>query len=325
MNNISIEKASQLLKQNDDILILCHRSPDGDTLGSGYGLYYALTSIGKRCRVECSDEITKKFQFITLDYNPQEFEEQFIVAVDIADTQLLGSKTEIYKDKVDLCIDHHPSNTGYSKYTLLEPHSAATTEVIKLVIEAMGVDITESIANCLYLGMCTDTGCFKYSNTSPRTHRFAAELMEKGADYADINRVMFDTKTKAQIAVEKLAMDTLEFFYGDRCAVMVLTNEMMEKSGATSDDTEALASLPRQIEGIEVGVLLKQRLEEGKPEGYKISVRTSLYVDASQLCADFGGGGHKRAGGCFIEGDYEYAKQQMVTRIGNFLQESTQL
>lgn len=298
---INIEQAAAFLRQMEDVVILCHKSPDGDTLGSGYGLMYALQAMDKRVRLQCSDPIPKKFLFLAGESQPQElFTPKFVVAVDVADTKLLGALEEEYGRRVDLCIDHHPSNKNYAQYTLLEDTSAATCEIILEVLQALETEITPQIADCLYTGIATDTGCFKFSNTTARTHLFASALMEAGCNFYEINKAMFETVSQGRLAVQQQALATMTYHFDGQCAVMEISRDMIEKNNATEDDLDGLSALPRQVEGVEVGVTLRQNKER---TGYKISMRTTEKVDASAVCAGFGGGGHKRAAGCTIEGD----------------------
>ncbi len=312
---VSIAEAAALLREQDDILILCHKSPDGDTLGSGYGLLHGLHSLGKRARVECSDLIAERYSYLFPE-EVQDFEPKYVVAVDVADTTLLGDKLSLWADKVDLCLDHHGSNRDYANHLLLEADSAAACEVIYLVLKELGVAITEKIADCIYTGIATDTGCFRYSNTTVRTHRMAAELMELGCHFQKINQLMFETMRRSRLAVEKEALETLEYHFNDRCAMITLTRDMVEGNNATDDELDGLSAIPRQIEGVWVGVTMKQYKNRA---GYKISLRTTEEADASAICSRLGGGGHARAAGCAIDGDWETARTAILKAISEEL------
>lgn len=294
-------QAAEKLLQLDDLLILCHRNPDGDTLGSGFALCRALLNIGKRARVFCQDKIPDKFRYMVPEM--PEFEPKHLISVDVADFALFGDKTEeqiaLY-GPVELAIDHHPSHRPFAQELYLEGNSASCCEIIwELLNEKKDCwKLDRTIADCLYTGVATDTGCFKFSNTSPRTHRIAAELIEMGADYVTINKVMFDTKTFEELKLERLALDRLWMSEDGKIAVMTITKELMEEAGVDETGLDAITSLPRKIEGVEVGITLKQR---GETE-FKVSVRTGETTSASDICAHFGGGGHARAAGCQFEG-----------------------
>ena len=192
---ISIEKCVQSLKEHDNILILTHAHPDGDTLGAGFALCRALLKLGKKARVICADEIPSKFDSVFESFEMPEFEEDYVVAVDVGTPNLLGDLCDKYGSRVDLCIDHHKSNTEYAKELLLDD-AAAACETIFEIIKMLGVEIDKAIADCLFTGITTDTGCFRYASTTARTFAIAAELVSLGADNGTINRVMFETKTK---------------------------------------------------------------------------------------------------------------------------------
>ena len=305
---ITIEQAANTLLMHDNILILTHHFPDGDTLGSGFALCRALLSLGKKARTCVVGELPKKFRYLCEGMQQLEFDEDFICSVDIADENLLGTEKEKYEGRIALCIDHHGSNTLYAKESLVDSTAAATSEIIVKIIRRMGALVTQEIADCIFTGITTDTGCFRYTNTTAQSFRIAAEMVECGAHSAEINRVMFDTKSRARLEIERMVLDSMEFFAQGRCALICITRKMIDESGAENDELEGLASLPRQVEGVFIGITLRER----RDDAYKVSLRTTDGYDASKLCALFGGGGHAAAGGCTIDGPLENAKQKIV-------------
>ena len=295
----------------DSWLILTHQYPDGDTLGSAFALARALRALGKKVRVLNADPIPDKYDFITEGMVWDDFEPTHICAVDVADPRLLGDKLADYADRVELCVDHHASNTRYAQNLFLKDYAAAAMLVCEIV-NRLGVTIDTAIAEALYTGIATDTGCFKYSNTDPLTHRMAAELMDVGIRAAQINRAMFDTKSRARIELERLALAGMRFEWNGRCALMPVTQDMLTKSQAHENDMEGLASIPRAIEGVWVGVTLR----EIAPDRYKISVRTGRHANASDICAGLGGGGHAAAAGCTLSGTLPEVIDQILKAIG---------
>lgn len=309
---IELSEAVNGLKNADDILILCHRNPDGDTLGSGFALLRALKAMGKRVKLSCDDKIPVKFGYLYEGIDSEEFEERFIVSVDVAERKLLGENyAELYGDRVDLSLDHHGTARLFAKKTYCEPDSASACEIIFNVIKALGVEMSKEIASCIYTGMSTDTGCFRYSNVTPRTHRIAAELIEKGADHARINVKMFETKSMNGIMLEKLCLQSLEFYGEGRVAAITVTKKMLESCSCDKSDLDAIKPITRQIEGVEIGLTVKEE-DNGKTG---ISVRTSENYDASLICAEFGGGGHMRAAGCEMKCSPEEAREKLVKFI----------
>ncbi len=312
---INVERCAKILRKQDDILILCHAHPDGDTLGCGYALLRALAKMGKRVKLACDSDIPSKFNYLFDDIESENFEEKYIIAVDVATEDLLGGLKKIYGGRIDLCIDHHGTNTEYAKHLLLNADAAAACEIIFKVIKVLGVSIDKKMADCLYTGLTTDTGCFKYSSTTSNTYRAAAELIDLGADNGVINRAMFETKTRSYAALERLAIEGMEFFLDERVCVITITNEMYEKTGSSETEIEPIPPLTRQIEGVEIGLTIKEK----KDGTCKCSVRTYESVDASKLAGIFGGGGHKQAAACTFHCSCEEAKKELVENCKGFL------
>ena len=285
-----IHNCCMLLGTADDILILCHKSPDGDTIGAAYGLYHALTQLGRRAAVRCSDPLPEKFAYIHGGIEMPEFEPQLIIAVDIAGPGLLGPALEQYADRVDLCIDHHVSNSDYAKLTLLDAQAAAACEVMTSVIRHLGVPLTKPMADALFTG---------------------ADLIDAGADSARITNDLFETVSRKRMTLENRIMDTLEYHFDDRCATIVMSRALLDELGAKVEDLEGIVSIPRRIEGVDVAVAFREN-----PSGtYKISVRTGEKANASAICENFGGGGHVRAAGCNVPGPLEHAKELLLEAV----------
>lgn len=309
---IDVNQCAQLLKDNDNILILTHAHPDGDTLGCGFALCRALMKLGKICAVINSDVIPKKYNYLFDDIAPIRFKPHYVVAVDVATPNLLGELDGQYH--IDLCIDHHGTNTEYADNLLLEDTPAAC-EIMYEVIKALGVEIDSRMAGCLYTGLTTDTGCFRYASTTAKTYRAAADLIELGADNGTINRVMFETKTKTYARLERMALESMEFFENERVAVITVTQDMYKKTGSNEQETEALAPLTRQVEGVEIGITIRE-----KTDGTcKASLRTFETVNAAELARFFGGGGHNQAAACRFDCGVEEAKAQLVEKCGELL------
>ncbi len=308
---IDTATTAAMLSAAENILILTHQYPDGDTIGSAFALCRALRGMGKRARVECADEIPEKYEYMLTDLPTEAFEPTLIVAVDVADEKLLGRLKDCYGGRIDLCIDHHGSNTEYADFLLLRADYAAAAMVVCEVLRAMNVPFDSAIAECIYTGISTDTGCFKYSNADAYTHRMAADMMDIGVRYDMINRTMFDVKSRARVELERLALSGMRFYANGKIAVMPITCDMIARSGAAENDMEGLAPLPRQIEGVWVGVTMREK-QDGE---FKISVRTGNHADASAICKELGGGGHVRAAGCSLTGTLDDAIDTMVQTI----------
>ncbi len=307
---ISFREAVGELKNADNILILTHVNPDGDTLGSGYALLRALRKMGKKVKLINGDKINKKYDYLFSGTEDCDLEPDFIVSVDVAERKLLGERISAeFGDRVNLAIDHHESSRRFAQKTYCESDSASCCEIIYLIIKELGAEIDSDIASCVYTGCSTDTGCFKYSNVTPRTHRIAAELIELGARHSKINEVMFDTKTMNDIMLERMCLESLEIFGGGKVAVISVTKAMLRDSGTDKSALDAIKPLTRQIDGVEIGITVKEE-ENGK---VGVSVRTSENYDASAICAHFGGGGHIRAAGCEFKNKTPVEAKSQVT------------
>ena len=208
-------------------------------------------------------------------------------------------------------MDADGSRSGYAYETLVDAGAAASAELLTTLIPEMGAKITPEIASCLYTGVATDTGCFRFSNTTAETHKAAAALIEAGADVERLNERLFESRSHARVIAERMALESLEFYYDDRCALICLTWDQIQAAGVAGAELEDLTSLPRSIEGVEVGLTLRQQ----KDGSFKISVRTGHDTNACNIARRLGGGGHPRAAGCEISGNPDNAKHAILEEV----------
>lgn len=304
-------ETADFLRQHDNYLIINHCRPDGDAVGSAAALCLGLRQLGKTAVVWKNPETTLRYQpflaGLETDLVP---ENATLVSVDMATEGLLPKNGRAFAGKIVLSIDHHMSNEGYAKMTNVQPQKAACGELLLEILQELG-NITREMADALYLAVSTDTGCFQYSNVTADTLRAAAALKELGADAYPINKVMFGTKSIARLRLEAALTDSAEFYARGLVGVCSLTNDMMDKIGATEDDADDISGFPRGIQGVGIGVMLRE-LRDG---GVKISLRTGEDYDASAICAVLGGGGHKAAAGCTLDSDVETAKRKILEAI----------
>lgn len=310
--SISLNEAAALLRGADDILILSHQFPDGDTLGCAAALCRGLQQLGKRAATACVDEPSAKYAFLFEGLACLSFEPKFVVTVDVATEELLGEPVrEQYAGRVDLSIDHHGSHTPFAKAVFVDSTAAATAEVLYDLFKLLEVKLDLPMAEALFTALSTDTGCFKYPNTTPRTHRMAADLLELGVNAGEINHRMFDTKTRARMEMERMVLETLQFYLDGRCAMIYISREMIESTGAQEDDLDGLSSLPRQPEGVLAGVTIRQK----KNGDFKLSLRTEPPIDAAKICGTFGGGGHANAAGATLSGTLEEIRSKVEQAV----------
>lgn len=305
---MTVNECVELLRANDRFCLLTHTRPDGDTLTSAAALCSALRRAGKKAAMFRNPDITETYAPIVAPYLHTEGERGFVIACDVADVTMLPEK---WTGDIDLAIDHHPKNPGYAKQTLLNGAKASCGEIVMEVIEALCGDLTADEANLLYIAVSTDTGCFSYGNTKADTLRAAAHLVDCGADNGALNKAFFRSYSPARIKLEALLFANLQSFRDAAVNIAVVTLDMMRQAGATEDDCEDLASLPGRVRGNQVSILVRE-LAEGK---CKVSVRTGGSVNAAELCARFGGGGHPMAAGCTLNTDPEIAALLMQAAL----------
>jgi len=298
------------LRDRDAILILSHLRPDGDTLGSGAALCSALRRMGKTAYLFPNPETTARYlPYVAQFFAPASFVPACVVAVDIATPNLFPQG---FSGAVDLCIDHHPSNALYAGDTLLHAEKSACGEAVLDVIELLTGSVTEQEANLLYIAVTTDTGCFRFNNTTANTLRCAAACKDTGADTFAINTALFMTKRLPRLQLEARLTEEMEFYAGGAVAVNTLPNVLLVELGLTEDDVDDISGFSREIAGVEIGVMLR----EG-PEGGKISLRCSPKYDAAAICARLGGGGHRGAAGASVPEGLDAAKKAILQAIAD--------
>lgn len=305
----TVNEAAQWLLARDHFLILTHRRPDGDAVGSALALCLGLRQLGRDAWIWENPQFTPRYADRLAGLTRQDTaQDAVIVAVDLASEGLLPIGGENFAGKTQLCLDHHPSNTGYAAETLVQPECGGCGELIWDVLETMGVDIDRAMAEAIYIAIATDTGCFRFANTTARTLHTAAKAVEHGAQIAPINRVWFEIKTKGRLLLEAKIMERMEFYAGGRVAICCLPQSLVEELRVTEDDLDSISGFPRSIEGVEVGVMIR----DSEPGKAKLSVRTAPGYNASAYCAHLGGGGHQAAAGCAISGKLEDGKQAIL-------------
>ena len=310
---MTVQETAALLRQKDNILILTHRRPDGDTIGCAAGLCAALRQLGKTAFLHPNPDVTEINAVYAQPYwAPADFAPDFVVSVDIAARQLFHPAMEGYLDRVDLAIDHHPSQEFFARETCLEADKAACGEIIFAICRLLG-PVTEEIALPLYAAVATDTGCFSYANTTPNTHTVAAELMACGINAAAVNKRHFRTKSRVRMRLEGELLANMAFFDRDRGAILAIPLSLVEKLGATENDLDDVSALATLAEGVDCGAVLR----ELSPGEWKLSLRTGENgrVNASRACGLLGGGGHAMAAGATLLGNLDQVKAQVLQAI----------
>ena len=303
------EQVAAALSHREPTLILFHARPDGDAVGSAFALRQLLTAMGCSAWCVCADEVPKRLQFLMQglqesalpDAIPQDTAWTRVVSVDTASPAQLGALWETYAGKIDMMIDHHGMGTPYAP-NLIVPDAAACAEILfdlsrELLREGALSYIPSGADMCIYAGLNTDTGSFKYSNVTPKTHRCAAELHRAGVDSAAITQKLYGAKPYLQLKAEGAGIRSLTFYADGKIAVVRFPYALKQELGVADEHLETLVDIARGIEGVEVAVSVRQPNEENV---FRCSTRAGGSVDVSQVCAAFGGGGHVKAAGCTL-------------------------
>ena len=312
---INLLETGNMLLAAQKIVLCCHVSPDGDTLGSALGLARLLEQKGKEVTVFVDDDINKSLSFIPGVDKVQRpeagviVEADLFVVVDASSFDRVGICNEVVKAPVLLNIDHHISNTEFADYLYLDAEAAAAGEIMCDLFEAMGWEYDEAIAVDFYTAITTDCGSFRYSNTTSKTMQRAAKLLDFGVKPNEISD-MLDIRSRKTTELLAKVLPSLTFDYEGKVAHITITNDLYDKE----TQTDSFVSYPRYTEGVEVAVMFKAV----EPEVTRVSMRSSN-VDVASVALSFGGGGHLRAAGCTIYAPVEEAKAQLLAAIGKAL------
>ena len=308
---MNLHEAADLLRRRDNYIIVTHRRPDGDTLGSAAGLCHALRRMGKTAWMFPNGEITATYlPYVEKYLAPENYAGETVVATDVAEPGLFCRG---FAGAVDLWLDHHPTRGEAREPAVVWPHKASCGELILELIGELCGDIDKEEADLLYMAVSTDTGCFVYDNTTAETHRAAAQLLDAGADLPRLNKPLFRFKSLARIMLEGMICSDLRVYRGGQISLAMVTLDMLTRSGATEDDCNDLASLAGQVRGNHVAVTVRE-LSLTPPKS-KVSLRTDGLVDASAVCRRFGGGGHKMASGCELDCPPEETAEKILAAV----------
>ena len=291
-------ETARFLKEHDNFLLVTHRRPDGDTLGSAALLCRGLRQLGKTAYVLYNPEITEKYAGLLAGLTKDAAEDtDTVVTVDVASPNMLGNYFVHLQDKAVLRIDHHSSATSFTPYELVEPKTAACGEIVYGVLKEMGAVLDVAMAEALYTAVSTDTGCFRYANTTAQTLRAAADCLEAGANTFRLNQILFETNSLGRLRLQGWLVENAIFLQDGKIAICALPLSKERELGLTEDDLENISGFPRTIAGVKIAATLRQESEDT----VKMSVRAVPGCDAAAICQKFGGGGHAGAAGASMK------------------------
>lgn len=304
MNLEAIQTIKTTLENYNNYIILPHVMPDGDTIGSSAALAQFLHQAGKKAVVLVEDTVPSNLRMIprTLFVEMDEFvepkEEYVAIAVDSSDMGRLGDRMALLPNRSLLAvIDHHRTNTHFGDINYVDEHASSTGEIVYELAGEFGFQLDNVAATALYIALSTDTGSFRYDNTTSKTMRIASDLMAAGIDAKSINTDLYQNQPLNKVMLLMHALENMRLVAHDRIALVPLTTEMMQTHRAIYEDTDGISEYIRSIQGVEVVALFKE-LGEGK---IKVSMRSKYDFDVSVVSTQYGGGGHKRAAGCTLE------------------------
>lgn len=320
----ALTAAASYMKEHDDFLVVSHVSPDGDAASSTCAIGYILQALGKKFIMINEGPLPNKFDFlwgfnqvIRYDNDAPQRTYTTIISIDCADFARIGNVKTLFADGFQLLnIDHHPTNDGFGSVQLIDPNAAATVEIIHDLAVELGIDLNTELSTCLYTGLLTDTGGFRYSNTTPKVMRIASDLLSRNVKGSFIAEQVLEKLTFAQITMIRKALATLSFNDSKSIAWMTVSKEDVQETGVQNEDLDGLVNYPRNIEGVEVGILFKQ-WDEG---AVKVSLRSNGDIDVAQIAKSLGGGGHVKAAGCAVEGTLQEVVSRVVKEVGSKLE-----
>lgn len=305
----SLQQTREFLLEHDDYLVVSHVQPDGDAVSSTLAVGWLLSCLGKKYSMLNEGPIPKRMEYlwhadeiINLGASEQTRKYSNVICVDCADFQRVGLTQRYFADDALIVnIDHHPTNNGYGLVNLIKPDAAATAEILFDLLKVFGIEWDIHIATAIYTGLLTDTGGFRYANTSPKVMAAVSELLALGVKGPELAETLLEEMTLAQVKVLNRALNTLQLSpEGDIAWVHVTPQDMLD-CNAANEDLEGIVNYPRNIRGVEVGILFKVIHEQA----VKVSLRSAGKVDVAALAQTFGGGGHTRAAGARIEATLE--------------------
>ncbi len=317
-------KIIETFKNEESFILISHMLPDGDSIGSLLAMGEGLRKMGKKVRLFTPGKIPFMYKYLegteSIGHEPVPVDPGMtVVVLDSSDPDRMGLfRDAVMESKTVINIDHHVTNQRFGTLNYIDSTAAATGEIVYNLLEELQVELDQGIAEALYVAISTDTGSFKYENTTPSTHRVIAELLEHGLNPGAISQKIFDERPLSFYILLKEALSGLEMYEERKIAVMALSKDIRERTGASTDDLEGIVNYTRNIEGVELGILFYVESDSEVKVGFR-----SKTLDASELAGRLNGGGHIRAAGCRLQGDFETAKSRVLAEARDMLNELT--
>ena len=312
---MTLDNILEEIKKAQTIILLTHEAPDGDAIGSTLAMKTALKTLGKESDVIIK-EFPRTFEFLP---NAKEVKKEseiknydLAISLDCTDLRRLVGREYFEEAKRTIVIDHHGTNSMFGDINFVNPVAPACCEILVGMLTYFNIEITKEIGTCILTGIITDTGGFKNQGTTSETFEFTAELLRKGVKVSEIYRKVLEIKTRGNFELLKRTLNRMEILENGKVAFTYITNQDEEEINIEIGDHEGLVEEGRRIEGVEVSIFIRQKNHE---DSYKVSMRSNSYVNVSDICYIFGGGGHPKAAGCLIQGNIEQVKEKLLKEI----------
>jgi len=316
MKKLTLNETADFLLNNDRYAILTHRRPDGDTIGSSAALCRILRKMGKTAYIIRNAEVSDRFAWLHEGLTKAEAaENDCIITVDVASPGMLPKQFEQYLGRIALRIDHHGSATSFTENELVDPGMGACAEIIFDLMEHLWVTMDEKIADAIYTATSTDTGCFRFANTTSHTFITAAACAAAGARVYSLNQELFETNSLGRLKIQGWIVDNMKIFSNGQLSLVAIPKAVEEAIGVTEDDMDNISSFPRTI----AGICMAATLRETKEGDVKLSVRAIPGYDATIVTGAFGGGGHKGAAGATLKMSLAEAAQAVEQAMRNLI------
>ncbi len=311
-STVDLENAKKLILQGEKYAILIHRHPDGDAVCSAVALAYILHTLGKTARICCADPAPAHLQALCpflIDTDPNFASNELLISVDVAEMQLFGALVDRVAERgIYLKLDHHRTGGDFAKYNMVDPDASAAGEIVYRLAMHLGITDEKTLLAC-YGAIASDTGCFRYANTTAGAFEAAAGMRNMGLSFEEVNGILFESKDYRTLAATSYGVGQTGFYFSGQVAVFAITRAEMEKVGFDDGNFSELPSTLREIKGVHMSVVIREETAGGK---YRVSTRSDKYADCIALCSAYGGGGHLRAAGATLTAD---SKEHVIAMV----------
>ncbi len=308
---MAFKDAIEIIKAAKSVAILPHINADGDAIASCKAMAAVLEIMGKECVIYSEETVEPRLSFLSdgiTVYDGENTHYDLCLVLDCGDLDRIGERLPLLESADHVInIDHHKTNTMFGEVNIVDPKACATGEILVSVIDEMGIDFTADIARYLYVAICSDSGCFKYSSVTADTLRRTARLLDTGFDHSEITHILFDESPLNVVLMRADVTQNIHSYAGGRLRIVTADESLAEKYDLETDEVQGLVEIPRKVKGTEIAVAIKDI--DGK---ITASFRANNDIDVAEISMVFGGGGHSKAAGCRINAESLEKAEKMI-------------